>query len=453
MFNADVHTCIRKKVVHIARTDGRLQLIGHPLRNPFMALSSLKTHEYGRRKQGTLLLWLLCDLCDNWSHTRCVGVSETLYRELCEVSDEFNWHCPSCLFQQLPCSDVIDDVFNPCDSLFDSVSSSDSSSTNSHSLSCICLNSRSIMNKVLDFEALIATDSPDIVAVTETFLDCSILDCEFFPKSFQLFRCDRSHHGGGVMIAVRESVPSIRRFDLENPDVELLWLQITCRTHSIMFGVFYRPPNAPDSCLSILEASIQSISTNSTVVLCGDFNIHKNFRTSTSSDKAAVHLCYIVNNFSFQQLILDPTRGANILNLLLTNDSAAVTSVDIIGSLPSCDHEALKFSLCLDSPSQPKTDRVLLNFKAADFDHIRDILDNVPWQLSESDDVDVWWTQWKNLFLAAAYDTIPSVKWKRHKMKSWLSYDTIKLIKRKGHFITNFNRILTYVPSITNFAI
>ena len=113
-----------------------------------------------------------------------------------------------------------------------------------------------------------------------------------------------------------------------------------------MFGVFYRPPNAPDSCLSILEASIQSISANSSVVLCGDFNIHNidwNFITPTSSDKAAVHLCSIVNNFSLQQLILEPTRGANILDLLLTNDSAAVTSVDIIGSLPGCDHEALKF--------------------------------------------------------------------------------------------------------------
>ena len=39
---------------------------------------------------------LLCDLCVYWSHTRCVGVSEIHYQELCEVSDEFNWHCPSC---------------------------------------------------------------------------------------------------------------------------------------------------------------------------------------------------------------------------------------------------------------------------------------------------------------------------------------------------------------------
>ena len=86
--------------------------------------------------------------------------------------------------------------------------------------------------------------------------------------------------------------------------------------------------------------------------------------------------------FLFSSLsVLKPTHGVNILDLLLTNNSAAITSVDIISSLPGCDHEVLKFSLCLDPPSQPKTNRVLFNFKAADFDHFRDILGNVPWQL------------------------------------------------------------------------
>ena len=78
------------------------------------------------------------------------------------------------------------------------------------------LNNQSIMNKVLDFGTLIATISPDIAAIAETFLDSSISDCEFFPKGFQLFRCDHSRHGVGVMIAMRKSVPSIRRFELEN---------------------------------------------------------------------------------------------------------------------------------------------------------------------------------------------------------------------------------------------
>ena len=40
----------------------------------------------------------------------------------------------------------------------------------------------------------------------------------------------------------------------------------------------------------------------------------------------------------------------------------------------------------------------------------------------------MWWSQWKALFFAAIDDVIPQVKWKRRKMKSWLSPSTIKLV-------------------------
>ena len=50
---------------------------------------------------------LLCDLCDKWSHIRCIGVSENNYREF-SAAEVFDCCCPLCLFVQLPCSDVID---------------------------------------------------------------------------------------------------------------------------------------------------------------------------------------------------------------------------------------------------------------------------------------------------------------------------------------------------------
>jgi len=57
-----------------------------------------------------------------------------------------------------------------------------------------------------------------------------------------------------------------------------------------------------------------------------------------------------------------------------------------------------------------------------------------PWNLAEDDDINSWWTQWKDLFFGAVNDVIPQVKWKRHKMKSWLSASTIKLIRLKKLF-------------------
>ena len=64
----------------------------------------------------------------------------------------------------------------------------------------------------------------------------------------------------------------------------------------------------------VLETSIQSDSNFSAVVYVGIStsiaNIDRNSIIPTSSDKAAIHLCYIVHN-SFQQYILKPTSGTN----------------------------------------------------------------------------------------------------------------------------------------------
>lgn len=57
----------------------------------------------------------------------------------------------------------------------------------SRSLSCIYLNAR---NKRLDFMAMLSSQSPDIVVITETFLDDSILNGELFPDGYFVYRCD-----------------------------------------------------------------------------------------------------------------------------------------------------------------------------------------------------------------------------------------------------------------------
>ena len=58
------------------------------------------------------------------------------------------------------------------------------------------------MNKRLDLYVMINTTSPDVIVITETFLDSSILDGEVIPQGYSVFRCDRNQHGGGVLIDV-----------------------------------------------------------------------------------------------------------------------------------------------------------------------------------------------------------------------------------------------------------
>ena len=50
---------------------------------------------------------LQCDKCQLWSHIKCVGIVDSVYREL-QAKDAFSWQCPLCLFAELPATEVID---------------------------------------------------------------------------------------------------------------------------------------------------------------------------------------------------------------------------------------------------------------------------------------------------------------------------------------------------------
>lgn len=70
-------------------------------------------------------------------------------------------------------------------------------------------NARSIVNKVNLLELEMYQRSYDLIVLTETHLDHSILDSEIFPPHFTVFRKDRKingRHGGGVLFAVRDYI-------------------------------------------------------------------------------------------------------------------------------------------------------------------------------------------------------------------------------------------------------
>ena len=47
------------------------------------------------------------------------------------------------------------------------------------------------------------------------------------PSGYTVYYADRSHHGSGLLIAIVNTLQStIRHFDLEKLEVELLWIQL-----------------------------------------------------------------------------------------------------------------------------------------------------------------------------------------------------------------------------------
>ena len=135
-------------------------------------------------------------------HVISIIISEDIYDNLVQAPSTDPWYCCSCI-------DLA--VESNCP-------------RQSSSLHCISFNARSIFPKRFTLLAYLSTIDADVVAITETFLDQSILSSQFMLKNYVVFRKDRNKHGGGVMLLVRSSIPAVRMMELES-DCEILSLQ------------------------------------------------------------------------------------------------------------------------------------------------------------------------------------------------------------------------------------
>ena len=83
-------------------------------------------------------------------------------------------------------------------------------------LKILSFNARSLFSKYAHLSDLVYEENPDVLAITETFLDASILDSEF-PDGYKTFRKDRDiswykegtyseTNRGGVLLLIKEEL-------------------------------------------------------------------------------------------------------------------------------------------------------------------------------------------------------------------------------------------------------
>ena len=238
-----------------------------------------------------------CDLCDSWVHVTCdPSLSDNLYSRMIQEPSNNPWFCTMC-YSLAPVS-VSDNQHH------------------SNQLCCVCLNARSVLPKRFDIFAFICTFHIDILAVTEIFLDGTFGDGEICPGHYQMYHRDRSRHGGGVLIIVKEGIRAFLRDYLNSLCDELLFLEVSTTCGPMLFGVFYRPPAQGTNELIALSNCLLSVSTLP-IVLCGDFNlpyIDWSVGFPTISSPVANEFCDLVGENCFTQLVSAPTRCHHLLD-------------------------------------------------------------------------------------------------------------------------------------------
>ena len=153
----------------------------------------------------------------------------------------------------------------------------------------------------------------DILALTETFFNDSTPQELYHIPGFDLLRKDRKSCevscGGGILMYVNNELNIKRRTDLEESDLEVLWLQV-CPFKSkrnILIAAIYRPPNVKCEVDEKLAENIERVHMlNSETILIGDFNI--DFLNCSYKKQRLVKA---LKDSKFTQLVTTVTRPAS----------------------------------------------------------------------------------------------------------------------------------------------
>lgn len=246
----------------------------------------------------------------------------------------------------------------------------------------LLINFRSILNKLDTLNSFLYTCSADILIGTETWLSADISNSELnFPAQFTVFRKDRSiSKGGGVIIAVKQEFqPSDIAYD---SSIEAIWVTAQSAHTTVIIGACYRPPDSGPEFVDLLNDSLEYVHAhypNSVLILGGDFNYPGIdwASSSVSSNSSHRHEClrflHLTHVHLMTQLVTEPTRGDNILDLLFTNNSQEALT-HVLEEIS--DHRVVHCSLYLPRADKSKVTKQLLNYACADIDKMNRMLDD-----------------------------------------------------------------------------
>ena len=122
-----------------------------------------------------------------------------------------------------------------------------------------------------------------VLAVSETWLDGSIMDAEIELVGYTVIRKDRNRNGGGVCLYIRSDISYNPRPELLCDELESVWIDLLLpMTRPISVGVCYRPPNQQNF-LDLLEKQLCDVSLDTEIIMLGDLNIDVTNKKSNSS--------------------------------------------------------------------------------------------------------------------------------------------------------------------------
>ena len=301
------------------------------------------------------------------------------------------------------------------------------------------VNARSVISaeKRVLLSADLEVRRPDIVGITETWLDESVESLDI-PGYRQVSRRDREktnssglNHGG---IALYCRIGCILVTHLEDSrSAERSWHIIHTDIGGILLCLWYRPPGSDNANVTTFDDELSRLSAGTIgALIVGDMNIwHKSWLKHSPVDTVeGEKLHQICKEHALKQVVSDPTRGPNLLDLALSSVPAAC-SAEVLGKFS--DHNAVFVRVDIPTPCIDVLERVVWDFTKAQWNNLISAYENFAWStLLQNDDIDTIIAETSRTILDIARQHIPRKTIKERKgSHPWLDADCLHAIRRK----------------------
>jgi exonuclease III len=226
-------------------------------------------------------------------------------------------------------------------------------------------NIASLMAKFNDFSMEIANSKPNIIALTETWLNSDVSNNMIGLNNYKVFRKDRINgRGGGVCIYVNENLIknkfqiTVLDISVEPYEYDTLWITFSSNLFSFVIACVYRPPlNASSNSIendrkliNVIEDQFKNLSN---LIIVGDFN-YPNIKwkadcysSSSFSDSLFTDM---LNDNNISQAVSDFTRfrhnqKSSLLDLVLISDCNLISNLSTSDPIGLSDHCTIEIDL------------------------------------------------------------------------------------------------------------
>ena len=176
----------------------------------------------------------------------------------------------------------------------------------------------------------------DILTIQETKLDHSFQTAQLLIDGYsEPYRLDRNRHGGGVLIYVREDIPS-KPLNKHNftKNVEGLFIEVNLRKTKVLFFGGYRSDHqtyglSQVDFLEQIGLALDTYSTYDKFLLAGDFNTEE--EVETLNDFLFEHNA---KNLVKEKTCFKSLKNPSCIDLFLTNSHQSFQNTTAVATAP-----------------------------------------------------------------------------------------------------------------------